>query len=234
MWARPMPSCVHQPEHDLGVPAGVVGAAGRLAGGAETGQVGRVHAVALAERGRGLEQRRARAAEAVQQQHVGTVAHRQRGDRGGGRPERRGSAAAAAGRPGSRNIPSKRDRVVEVAAHGQQPALEGLDAGELALAQRQPGVGVGGDGHVGLRAGWRPCAPGRRGGAAHLPGVAEVAEPDVIRGVESRVAPEVALRQRCERPASTARQPGRHERTALALAGDPTGRARPDRQLGGR
>ena len=45
---------VHQPEHQLREPARVVATAGRLGGGAEAGQVGRVDAVALAERRRRL------------------------------------------------------------------------------------------------------------------------------------------------------------------------------------
>ena len=206
MWALADLLLVHHLEHDLGEPAGVVGAAGRLAGGAEAGQVGRVDPVALAQRRRGLEQRGACAAQPVQQQHVGPVAHRQRRDPVASRADvvdlqqRR----AAAGEP---EHALEGDGVVEVAAHRQQPALEGLDAGEVALAQRQPGLGVGGQGHVRLVAGGALADPGAVAGAADLPGVPEVAELDVVGGVKPGLGAQVAIGQGPEGRVD-GRQPG--------------------------
>ena len=74
---------------------------------AEAGQVERVDAVAAAQRGRGVEERRLGRAEAVEQQHVGALAHRQREIRRRPDVARRGCAASG-GRPlGRRNRPSK-------------------------------------------------------------------------------------------------------------------------------
>ena len=65
--------------------------------------------------------------------------------------------------------------------------------GQLALAQAQPRLGVGADDDVGLAFG-RTLAHARAvGGAAHLPGVADVSQPHVIGGVEARRSAEVAL-----------------------------------------
>ena len=101
------PSRVHQPEHDLGEPAGVVGAERGLARRAEPREVRRVHAVARGS-ARPRSQRttpgcrRARAAAARRAPRPSSASRS-----GGGRPARRGSAAAAARPLGSRNMPSK-------------------------------------------------------------------------------------------------------------------------------
>ena len=70
--------------------------------------------------------------------------------------------------------PFECDRVVKVAAHAQQALLERVDAGELAAAEAQPRLGIGGHRHV--RAPARPALADSGGAAraAHLPGVAEV------------------------------------------------------------
>ena len=102
---------VHRPEHGAGEERRAVRAQRGLARAAEARQVERVDAVAAAERRRGVEERGLGGAEAVQQQHVGALAHRQRGDRGRRAPaRRRGCAAAAGGRWGGGTGPRSRPR----------------------------------------------------------------------------------------------------------------------------
>ncbi len=206
---------VHQPEHAVGVPARVVAARGRLAGGAETGQIGRVDAVAGAERGGGLEQRGPGAAEAVQEQDVGARAHRQGRDPVPADvdvvdPQQRGAATDET------EHPLERDGEIEVAADREQALLEGVDAGQLAPAQSHPRVGVGGDVDVGLAAGQALADAGAMWGAADLPAAPDVAQADVVGGVELR-----------PRPRGTARGvTGRPSRCARAARRDRGGRSR--------
>ena len=61
------------------------------------------------------------------------------------------------------------DREVEVAARVQPALAERLDAGELALAELEPGLGVGADHDVGLACGRAGAHAGAERGAAHLP-----------------------------------------------------------------
>ena len=93
-----------------------------------------MHAVGAAQRRGRLEQRGPRPTEAVEQEHVGPAAHRQR---------RYAMAAdgdvvdlqqrwAAAHQP---EHPFERDRIVEIAAHAQQTLLKRVDARQLTAAQ---------------------------------------------------------------------------------------------------
>ena len=69
---------------------------------------------------------------------------------------------------------------------------------QLALAQPQPGLGVGADDDVGPAV--RDALAHARAvrGAADLPGVAHVAEAHVVGRVEARLGAEIALRERAE------------------------------------
>ena len=98
---------VHDAGDACGEEARVVGRSRGLARGAEAGQVDRVHAVGAAERRRRVEERGLGRPEAVEQQHVGAVAHRQGRDAGAAR--RRTSCMRSSGaRPlGRRKRPSK-------------------------------------------------------------------------------------------------------------------------------
>jgi len=123
------PLGVHHGQHVLGEPAGVVAAARRLARGPESRQIGRVDAVALAERGRGLKQRGSGPAEAVQEQNVGAVTHGQGGDplvAGGHVVNLQQRRTVGPTRAPEHALEA--DRVVEVAAHRQASLLEGVDA----------------------------------------------------------------------------------------------------------
>ncbi len=91
------------------------------------------------------------------------------------------------------------DRLIEVSPHGQEPLPECLESGQLACAQAQPRRGIGGDRDVGLASRHAPAHTSRVRGAADLPSVADVAEPDMAGGVEAGVGPEVSVRQRPER-----------------------------------
>ena len=140
--------------------------------------------------------------------------------------------------------PLEGDGVVEVAPDVQPPAAERVDAGELALAQRQPGRGVGGDRDVRAAAGRRPCAPGRRARCSGPPRCGRDRTGGCGRWRRSRgssrgSAPAASERHRRRRPAvadgSVVRhrrrhptdRPGRtiHRRLELPhLAHDPTAR----------
>ena len=100
------------------------------------------------------------------------------------------------------------DGQVEVAAGVEQALPEGLDARQLALAQGQPGLGVGADDDVGLapRAALAHARPVGR--AAHLPGLADVAQAHVVGRVEVLRRAEIALGQRAEGLVDQGEAPG--------------------------
>ncbi len=100
------------------------------------------------------------------------------------------------------------DREVEVATGVEEALGEGLDARELAAAQPQPGPGVGADHDV--RAARRDALADPRpvGGAAHLPGVADVAQADVVGGVEAGLGAEIPVGERPERVLDEREAPG--------------------------
>ena len=89
---------IHQAQHVAGEEAGVVGGE-RLGGGAEAGQVDRVHGVVGRERGHGLVEGALRPAQPVDEDRVLRARGRPSGRRSGRRaPARRAAAAAAGGR----------------------------------------------------------------------------------------------------------------------------------------
>ena len=185
---------VHRRQHGVGEPARRVGRGRGLGRRAEAGQVEGMDAVALRERCGGVEKRALRAAEAVQQQHVGAGAHRQRGDP----PAAQVHVVDAQQRPApvlEAEEPLERDREVEVAACIQQPLAECLDARQLAAAQVDPRRRVGADDDVGGTARRTLAHAGAVRGAAHLPGMADVAQHDAPGRVEARVRAEVAVRE---------------------------------------
>ena len=105
------PQRVHDPERRAGEERRAVAGQRGLAGAAEARQVERMHAVGAAERGGGVEERRLRRAQAVQQQHVGPLAHGERRDAAcRARARRRGCARAAGGRWGGGTCPRSRPR----------------------------------------------------------------------------------------------------------------------------
>ena len=113
------------------------------------------------------------------------------------------------------------DREVEVAARVEAALRERLDAGELALAQREPGLGVRADDDVGLAAGHARRARGRRASCSGPPSVWPTS-PSRKCQVASKpgVGAEVALRQRAERLARP--PPGvRHGRGTVPGHGRP-------------
>ena len=104
------PERVHRADDGVGEVARAVGRRRGLGGAAEARQVDRVDGVAAAERGGGVEEARLGRPEAVQEQHVGPFAHRQRAD-----PELADRhvvdrAAAAGGRRGAGTGPRSRPR----------------------------------------------------------------------------------------------------------------------------
>lgn len=105
---------------------------------------------------------------------------------------------SSGGRPGPAEQSFESDREVEIAADRKLAALECLYAGQLALAQTSPGFGVGRQRDVRLAARGAPAYAGAVGRASHLPGVAEVAELDVVGRVEAGVGAEVAVGKRPE------------------------------------
>ena len=89
---------VHQAQHVAGEEAGVIGGQ-RLGGGAEAGQIDRVHRVVGRECRHGLIEGALGAAQAVDEDRVpGAVSSRQAGDPRAAAPAPRGAAAAAGGR----------------------------------------------------------------------------------------------------------------------------------------
>jgi hypothetical protein len=198
---------VHRADDRVREVARAVGRRGGLGGAAEAGKVDRVDRVAAAERRGGVEEARLGRAETVQQQHVRAFAHRQRADPQA--PDRdlvdAQERRAAGGEP---EEALEADGQVEVAARVQAALGERLDAGDLALAQLQPGLGVGADHDVGLAL--APAGPhaGADRGAADLPAAADVAQPDVVGGVEARLRPEIPGRQRAERLGHARRKVG--------------------------
>ena len=190
---------VHHAEHGAGGERRAVAGERGLARAAEARQVEGVDAIAAAERRGGVEERRLGAAEAVQQQDVGALAHGQRRDLQAAvdldvvdAQQRR----AAARQP---EQALEADGQVEIAARVEPALRERLDARELAGAQAQPGLGVGADRDVGAPAGDAGPHAGAVGRAAHLPRAADVGEADVVGGVEARLGAQIALRQGAER-----------------------------------
>jgi hypothetical protein len=156
-----------------------------------------VDAVALRQRGGGVEERALRAAEAVDQQHVGAGAHRERRDAAAGQAyvvdaQQRLATVLLA------EHALEGDRQIEVAARVQQPPAEGVDARQLAAAQGDPGVRVGADHDVGRAAGRAPAGPRAVGGAAYLPRVPDVSEHDPPGRIEAGLGAEIALRKRAK------------------------------------
>ncbi len=151
-WARSICQLVHQPEHDLGEPAGVVGAERGLARRAEPGQIGGVDAVAPAQRSGRVEERGARPAETVEQQDVRARCPSSASRSGAVRPRRRWISHQRRAAAGAPEQALEVHGIVEVSPDLEQPALEGLDAREVALAQAHPRFGVGRDRDVGRAA----------------------------------------------------------------------------------
>ena len=142
---------VQEARHLPGEPGRVVGGAGELGRGAEAGQVDRVHRVVRRQRRDRLEEARLVAAEAVDEDDVLGAACRRSASRScRGPPRPRAPAAAAGGRSGSRKKPSKAIALSRSAARPQPARAEGVEAGERALAQLQPGLGVGADHGLGV------------------------------------------------------------------------------------
>ena len=128
------PQLVHDADHRAGEERRAVG--GRAACSSRRSPAGRARGRGsrAAERGRGVEERGLRAAEAVQEQHVGALAHRQgRDPQPAGRDVVDAQQRRAAVREPEQALEA--DREVEVAARVEPALGEGLDAGELALAQ---------------------------------------------------------------------------------------------------
>ena len=186
---------------------------------AEAGQVERVDACsASAERGGGVEEattwsRRGRAGAACPGLRPSSAS------RSAARPTGTLWMRSSGGRPlGRRNRPSKPTARSRSPRAYRRRWRERLDAGELALAQLQPGLGVGADHDVGLAAARAGAHARADRGAAHLPAAADVAEADVVGGVEARLRAEVAGRERAERL--------RHTRRKVVHPRQPTQRAR--------
>ena len=225
---------VHQPEHDLGEPAGVVAAAapactrsrsraGRARGRDSAGSARRPSRTARrgCRRGRGGAARRGRGPSSASRC-------------GGGRPGRRGSGAAAGGRRRAGTCPRRRPRGRGCRGRRQQPPLERVDARRTRRwRSAQPRVGVGGEGHVGPAARRALADPGGVARAAHLPGVAEVAELDVVGGVEAGIGARDSGRAASGTPA---RRRSRRSRDAgpPRHGGHPTDDSRPDVAAGAR
>jgi hypothetical protein len=87
----------------------------------------------------------------------------------------------------------ERDRVVEIAAHLEEPSVKRVDAGELTLTQAHPGVSARAHGHVGLTAGPSLADPGAVLGATNLPGASDVAKADLVRGVKARIRAQIPI-----------------------------------------
>ena len=114
---------------------------------------------------------------------------------------------SSGGRPlGSRNRPSKPTARSRSPRAYRRRCENASTPRELALAQLQPGLGVGADHDVGLALARAGPDAGAERGAADLPAAADVAEPDVVGGVEARLGPEIAGRQRAERLRDTGRK----------------------------
>ena len=86
----------------------------------------------------------------------------------------------------------ERDRQVHVAAGPEPAGAEGVEAGELALAQLQPCLRVGADDDVGVLA-----VPGNHHATVRpqldAPAHAQVLELDAVAGAEALVGPAVTL-----------------------------------------
>ena len=90
------------------------------------------------------------------------------------------------------------DREVEVAARPEAALREGVEPREPALAQRQPGAGVGADHDVGLAA-WARCGPCSGRPRARPPRCGPTSPSRTwYGGVEARLGAEVALGKRGE------------------------------------
>ena len=159
------------------------------------------------ERGGGVEERGLGGAEAVDADHVGAVAHGQRRDPPAGKPDVVDAHQRRAA-VGQAEHALEADGQIDVAAGVELALPEGLDARQLALAQGQPGRGVGADDHVGLapRAALAHARP--VGGAAHLPGPPDVAQAHVVGRIEALRSAEIALGQRAEGLVEQGQAPG--------------------------
>ena len=142
---------VHHVDDRLGEPAARCRApAAGLRGRAEAGQVERVDAVAAGVSAAAVSKNEALvAAEAVEQQDVGALAHASASRRGGPAGRRRGRAAAAGGRWAGGTGPRSRRRGRGRRGRRAGAAEKASMPRELALAQAQPGLGVGADDDVG-------------------------------------------------------------------------------------
>ncbi len=158
-----------------------------------------MHAVAAAERRGRLEQRGSRAAEAVEQEDIGTATHGQRRDA----MPADGDVVDLQKRRTAADEPEhafEGDRVVEVAADVQDTPLKGLDPRELAARVGAATCSASVDS---VTSGGRRDPPLRTRAARLVHRTSQVwprsHELDVVGGVEAGVAAEVAVRQRAER-----------------------------------
>ena len=90
----------------------------------------------------------------------------------------RSSGVAAAGEP---KQALEAERQVEIAARPEAALREGVEPREPALAQGEPGRGVGADDDVGLVAWAMEPTVAAIAASEHLPGAADVAEADLER-----------------------------------------------------
>ena len=133
----------------------------------------------------------------MQEQDVGPLAHRQRREP---QPPDRHVVHAQQRRAAVREPEQalEAEREVQLAARVQAALGERLDARQLALAQLQPGGGVGADRDVRPPARRARAHAGAVRGAADLPRVPDVAQAHVVRGVEARLRAEIAAREGAE------------------------------------
>src|SRR6185503_4042903 len=101
---------------------------------------------------------------------------------------------------GQREAALEGQGAVEIAADVEEALQERLGARQRALAQAQPGLGVGPDRHV--RPAPRDALADRRLllGQADLPRLAHVAEAHVVRRVQPGLSAQIALREGGEDP----------------------------------
>ena len=161
----------------------------------------------------------------MEEQDIGTLTHRQGRDPvpADGDVVDLEQRRAAAGQP---EQALEGDRVVQVSADGQQPTVEPLDTGEVSAPEPQPRVRIRLDRDVGGAASTALAHPRTMGRAAHLPGVPEVAQTYVDRGVEVGIRAEVAIGQRSERLVDGGQSLGVSKR--FRHVREPTG---PDRRI---
>ena len=147
------PQGVHEAADRTCEPGGVVGGAERLGGGSEPRKVDGVDGVLGGESRDRLVEARLVATQPVDQDHrLDPVAGRQRRYPGLSRTH---LVDAKQWRAPLRALeePLEGDRQVEVPPRPEAPRAEGVEAGELALAQLEPGGRVGSDHRVGIALG---------------------------------------------------------------------------------